>query len=242
MADGELLELAAKPDDLTEMANEVLRGEMARRHLKAEEPVAEWGLKAARTVAEPAAARRFEGGVSPDPFGAVAIGSAWGAPEPSSARKGMASLMVFYDAIELGRACDFLEEQEIGFEINDLSKPRSGLTPFERPVEMELVVAQADKLRAMAVLREKMGLFPLQEVEVADAPEDGALMVVASFGRRSDADEVAQVLADAGVWRQVSENEDGAEETEDAFTVEVREVDQEKALGVVEKAMGIAEE
>ena len=37
MSDGELLGLAAQPEDLTETAREVLRGEMAARGLKAED-------------------------------------------------------------------------------------------------------------------------------------------------------------------------------------------------------------
>jgi hypothetical protein len=45
-----------------------------------------------------------------------------------------------------------------------------------------------------------------------------------------------------GVWHQVTANPDGAVETEDAFTVDVREADQERALELVEKAMGMAEE
>ena len=35
MSDEELLRLAARPDDLTDFAREVLRGEMQSRHLKA---------------------------------------------------------------------------------------------------------------------------------------------------------------------------------------------------------------
>jgi hypothetical protein len=53
MSDGELLRLAARPDELTDMALEVLRGEMQRRHLQTEQLVCRDGdvLSAARTGA-----------------------------------------------------------------------------------------------------------------------------------------------------------------------------------------------
>jgi hypothetical protein len=111
------------------------------------------------------------------------------------------------------------------------------------PVALQVVVAGADVQRAQKILREKMKLFPLQEeVDGDDAPDETAVVVVATFGQREDADEVGRALEEAGVWHRVTADPDGSAETEDAYTVEVRGMDQEKALDEVEKAMGMAEE
>jgi hypothetical protein len=92
------------------------------------------------------------------------------------------------------------------------------------------------------ILRENMGLFPLQEVEQADAVvDDGTISTLGVFGRREDADEVAQTLDDARVWHKVTANPEGSAEDENAWTLEVREVDLVRAGEVVEKAMGLAE-
>jgi hypothetical protein len=220
MSDGELLELAAKPDELTDSANEVLRGEMSRR-----------GLQAA------ASEQRVTGGV-------LAGWESAEADEGEAVPAGWSPLMTFNDAIMAGEACKHLEAAGIGIEIRDRSQVSTTGGSFYggAPVALQIVVPSSVLDIARETLRTKMKLFPMQEVEGDDAPDDAALLIVASFGQREDADAVGRVLADAGVWRQVSVNPDGAAETEDAFTVEVREADQEKALELVEKAMGIAEE
>ena len=61
------------------------------------------------------------------------------------------------------------------------------------------------------------------------------------FGRREDADEVAKVLENAGVWHRIAANEDGSAENEDAFTLQVKEVDLVRAGDLVEKSMGLPE-
>ena len=87
-----------------------------------------------------------------------------------------------------------------------------------------------------------MGLFPLQEVEEADAVvDDGTVATLGDFGRREDADDVARVLDEAGIWHRVTANPEGSAEEENAWTLEVREVDLVKAGEVVEKGMGLAE-
>jgi len=230
MSDGELQAMAARPDDLTDMALEILHGEMARRRLDAVQPI------------DAVAMREMPDGFGGDPFASLGMRPTWGRPENVAERKDWVSLMVFYDAIELGRACDFLEEQEIEFEIHDRSKPPSALTPFQRSVEMDLGVRQVDQQRAMAILREKMGLFPLQEVEVADAPlDDGTVATLGDFGRRADAEEVARVLEQAGMWHRIVANEDGSMETEDLFRLQVREVDLIATGEVIEQAMHLPE-
>jgi hypothetical protein len=212
MSDGELLGLAAEPDDLTEVAREALRGEMAGRKLKVE--------------GAPFAA------MERDPLPKPEVGA--------ELAKGMVVLTTFYDAIAAGEACDWLEAAGMDVDVRDVSE-KGGLGTMYGgpPVALQVVVAGRDRERAMGILREKMGLFPLQEVEMADAVvDDGSLATVGTFGRREDADEVARVLDDARLWHRVSANADGSAETEDAWTVEVREVDLVKAGDVVEKAFG----
>ena len=224
MSDGELLGLAAQPEDLTDTAREVLRGEMAARGLKAED-----------AEGDPFAALK-QAGLMRDPL-----------PKPEFGTKlpdGSVVLYTFNDAIEAGEACDRLEENQIEVDVKDVSDKSSGGGSFYGgpPVAMQVIVAVGDRERAVKILREKMGLFPLQEVEESDpAVDDGTVSTLGVFGRREDADRVAQVLDDARVWHKVSANPEGSAEEENAWTLEVREVDLVKAGEVVEKAMGLPE-
>jgi hypothetical protein len=72
--------------------------------------------------------------------------------------------------------------------------------------------------------------------------DDGTVGVLGSFGRRSDAEDVAQVLDKERIWHRIVADPDGTVENEDAFTLEVREVDLVRAGEVVEKAMGLPEQ
>ncbi|HEV2618442.1 MAG TPA: hypothetical protein VGU23_00720 [Acidobacteriaceae bacterium] len=230
MSDAKLRQMAAKPDDLTDAAREVLRGEMTRRRL---EPAHSAGPFELHQGSETFGANRFA---------ALTMRPTWGEPESGAVRSGWVSLMIFYDAIELGRACDFLEAEQIEFDIRDLSRPRSAVEPFQRPVEMDLDVRRSDQQRAISILREKMGLFPLQEVAVADAPlDDGTVATLGSFGRRADAEDVARVLEQAGMWHRIVPNEEGTAQTEDCFQLQVREIDLIAAGELVEKTMDLPE-
>jgi len=217
MSDGELLELAAGIDDLTEVAADVLRREMRDRRLQVEAPAAD--APAASTWWNPGARK---GGTNP----------------------GETALMTFNDAIEAGRACEFLEQRAIDFRVEDVSRPQSGLRSFNSlpPVMLNLVVKREDRERAMVVLRETMGLFPLREVVVADAPvDDGTVATLGDFARREDAEGVGRVLDDARVWHRIVANPDGTAEDENAYSLEVREVDLMRAGELVEKAMDLPE-
>jgi hypothetical protein len=220
MSDGELLRLAARPDELTDMALEVLRGEMQRRHLQTENSL----------------------------FAGTATFSPPREPEPVPVKvlaKGMVPLITFHDAIEAGTACDCLEQEGLEIDVRDVSAPNSGMGSMYGgpPVSLQVIVRGADRERAMAVLREKMGLFPLQEVEGTDVQvDDGTAATLGTFGHREDADEVARVLEEARVWHRVTANPDGSAMDEDAWMVEVREIDLVKAGDVVERAMNLLEE
>jgi hypothetical protein len=244
MADGELLDLAAKPEDLTDAAREVLRGEMARRNLKAEAPEPLPTASRQWRTQEQAREPRPNEGIPTAILGSgPTLDSA--RPETSGVRAGESLLGRFHDAIEVGRACEFLEENEVPFHIEDVAQPRSGLRSFDSPppVALNLIVDKAYRERAMAILRREMGLFPLQEVDEADAPvDDGTIGVLGSFGHRADAEDVAQILDKERIWHRIVADPEGTVEDENAFTLEVREVDLVRAGEVVEKAMGMPEE
>lgn len=243
MADGELLELAAKPEDLTDAAREVMRGEMARRNLKVEVPESLPTGSRWRTQEE---ARELWPESSSLPSAILGSGPTLDSaqPEGGEVRPGESLLGRFHDAIEVGRACEFLEANEVRFRIEDVAKPRSGSGAYDSPpVALNLIVDKVDRELAMAILRREMGLFPLQEVDEADAPvDDGTVGILGSFGHRADAENVAQVLDKERIWHRIVANPEGTVENEDAFTLEVREVDLVPAGEVVEKAMGLPEE
>jgi hypothetical protein len=242
MSDGELL--AVNPEDLTDLAAEVLRGERSRRGLKAEAPPegsmgSRWGSQERTQEAWPKSA----GAVTRSDMPAVIMGSQptldMAQPENSGVGARESLLGSFHDAIEVGRACEFLEANEVPFRIEDVAKPRSGIGVYDSPpVALNLIVGKADRERAMAILRQKMGLFPLQEVEEADAAvDDGTVATLGDFGRREDADGVGRILDDARIWHRITANPEGTVENEDCYTLVVREIDLVKAGDVVEKAM-----
>jgi hypothetical protein len=201
------------------MAREVMRGEMAHRRLKVEGMV---------PMGDPFT------GLARDPL-----------PKPEFGVKladGMVALTTFHDAIAAGEACDWLEADGIDVDVKDVAEKSTGGGSFYGgpPVALEVIVPSGDRDRAVRILREKMGMFPLQEVEEADAVvDDGSVSTLGTFGRREDAEDVAKVLDDARVWHRVVANPEGSVENEDAFTVEVREIDLVKAGDVVEKTMGL---
>jgi hypothetical protein len=243
MSDGELLRLAERPDDLTDAAQGVLRGEMASRGLKAGvEPVAAGFTVEANRFAADGTFARDENSIftqqAPDlrPE-SVAKGLA----------KGLASLMVFHDAIAAGTACDLLEAKGFEIEVRDVAAARGGGSAYGGPpVALQVIVQQHELQRAMDLLQEKMGLFPKQEVEESDntdeSVDDGSTVVLGNFGHRADADEVARVLAEAGVWHRVAANAEGTIENDDCFTLEVKEIDLASAGEIVEQAMNLPEE
>ncbi len=238
MSDGELLGVAARPEDLTDMAREVMRGEMAHRGLKLEDAQPETGRRWASDA-------MGQSSWAPQSVAGMILGSSPELEPPRPKSTGVAagevSLAVFHDALETGQACDCLEAAEVAFRVADVAQPSSGLGVYDSPpVALSLIVARTDRERAMKVLREKMGMFPLREVEEADAVvDDGTVATLGDFGRREDADEVAKVLDEARIWHRVTANPEGSAAEENAWTLEVREIDLVKAGDVVENKMGL---
>jgi hypothetical protein len=221
MSDGELLELAAKPADLTDVALEVLRGEMTHRGIKLEVIVPRQDL--------------FSGSVR-SPL-----------PKPELGTRladGSVVLMTFHDAMAAGDACDHLEAEGIAVNVRDASVKDSAGGSFYGgpPVALEVVVPGADRARSVGILREKMGLFPLQEVEEADElVDDGTVSTLGFFGKREDAEEVAKALEAGPIWHRIETNAEGSVEDENAYRLEVREVDLMEAGELVERAMGLSQ-
>ena len=189
----ELLGLAERPGDLTEIAQGVLRSEMGSRRLQVDaEPAAEAGhMGMAERVA---AGADYYAGLG---FPAVAQREPEMKPEPvaQGLAKGMVVLTTFHDAIAAGEAIDYLEAEEMEIEVRDVAAAQGGGGSFYGgpPVALQVIVQQRDLRRGMQILREKMGLFPVQEVEEADeAIDDGTTAVLGAFGHRSD----------AGMWRE----------------------------------------
>ena len=165
--------------------------------------------------------------------------------EERGANVGRVSPITFFDAFEARQACECLEEKGVGFELCDVSEPQEGIPSFDSPpmVALQLFVGKTDLEYAKTVLREKMGLFPLQEVAVADVPvDDGTITDLGYFGRLAEAEEVARVLEDAHVWHRIAANPDGTVENEDCFTLKVKEIDVMRAGELVEKVLNLPEE
>jgi hypothetical protein len=155
------------------------------------------------------------------------------------------SPITFFDAIEAGQACECLEEAGIEFELKDIAEPQIGMRSFDSPpiVVLRLFVNKTDEEAVKAVLREKLDLFPLQEVTVADEPvDDGSITTLGDFGLRKDAEDVAQILDDAKIWHRIVSNPEGTVENEDCFTLEVKEIDVFRVGQLVERVLNLPEE
>ncbi len=235
VSDAELLDSVARLDDLTPMAQEVVHAELNARGLQRA-----WsdGSSASASARDIAPQEEW----LPDPYGT----SRPTLPRPefgSPIEKGRIALITLYDAMDAGQACDALDQDGIDVEVRDLSQAEGGGFFYGgRPVALQLIVGEQDRDRAVTLLRQKMGLFPLEQIAEPDTIEDdGTIATVGQFARRSDAEDVARVLTDAKVWNRITPNPDGSAETEDAFLVEVREVDLIGAGELVEKALNLPE-
>jgi hypothetical protein len=232
VSDKELLDAVARLDDLTPMAQEVVRAELESRGLERAWP---GGSGASAGVASEEWAA--------DPFG-VAQRETLAKPEFGKAmERGKIALVTLYDGIAAGEACDRLEDAGIDVEVQDLSETAGrGSGWGGQPTALQLIVSERDRDSAVKMLREKMGLFPVEEIAEPDAMvDDGTVATVGQFARRADAEDVARVLTEAKVWNRITENPEGSAETEDAFLVEVREVDLVGAGELVEKALELPE-
>ena len=222
LGDEHLLDLADESGDLTPEAEGVLQRELQRRGLKpataepeaivmTEEPERESGFGAGIPGVFPASAAMMEQAL-----------------EPKQTREGMSSLISFYDGIELSKACGILEEagMEPSIEAVD-GDAQTGVPP-----RYEVWLETEDVEEAKSLLRDKMGLFPLAEVDgEADVATTG---LVGVFQSTADVDQVRELLTEAGIVVTVTPDAETGE-----YEVSVPPEEQARALDVVANGMGL---
>lgn len=219
MGEGHLEDLASEPDELTGDARMVLAAELQRRGL--------------RPIASTSESPRSEGverevGFSPGipgmfPSSAAAVELAL---EPAGERRaGWVGLVVFYDGHELTRACDALADAGVEFAIEE----QTGDALAGAPGSFEIWVESRDVDHAQRLLRQKLGLFPLPELETQDA--DQGQGVLGTFETEAEAEQVRQVLTEGGIASTLAAPD--REAGERWWTVEVRVADQDRALDLV---------
>ncbi len=238
MEDEHVLDLARDMEDLTVDAKLALTDELRRRNL-APPPVAPLAspvLVQSGPAPEPIVEeeRAFGFGVGVPgifPGGEPAVEQAL---EPGGeVRSGMVGLISFFDGLELSRACAALEDADISPAIEEIAgDPTIGTSP-----RMELWVDAADIERSKLILRQKLGLFPLPEVDEAGDQEeipagDGT---VGQFASNAEANEVRALLTQSGFAAIV----DAPEDAEDAWLVKVDPAEQEAALALLARHLGV---
>lgn len=148
-------------------------------------------------------------------------------------RDGMAELVTFFDGHELTRGCEALEAAGILPEI----RPREGNALTGSPSWFEVWVAEAEVVKAQGVLREKLGLFPLAEVESSsrDAAAEEEMESIAVMDTHTEAEDAASRLRAKGFSARVMPGEDG----EAGVGVEVRPAERERALEALAADLGL---
>ena len=148
-------------------------------------------------------------------------------------------LHTFFDALDAGKACGYLQASAIPFSIENLSRPQQGVNRFQEdpPIQIELLVRAEDLQRARECLRELMHLFPKGEMGVVEHGGDGedVFAQAAACETVEDADAVQSVLANAGLWSQQRQIFDDEDPTFVIFSVEVKAGDVEKSQVALER-------
>jgi hypothetical protein len=228
MGDEHLLDMADDMDSLRDEARMALTAELRKRGIMPEPPVAGPIVP----EVEPELESGFGAGVPGIfPGGAAMMEQALEPAEEESAKDGMSRLISFYDGIELGKACDLLEEADL----EPMIEPIAGDAQGGVPPRFEIWVETGELEKAKTLLRAEMGLFPLAEVDAndgSDPAEDAGELVVAGFETAAEADEAQAILVAAGIAARVETDEDDG-----ALTVVVAGVDQERALEVLVEKM-----
>jgi hypothetical protein len=228
MGDEHLLDLADNMDDLTDEGRMVLKAELRKRGILPEpsEP------QPIMPEIEPQLETGFGAGVPGIlPSGAAMMEQALEPAEPTADPKnGMSRLISFYDGLELSKACGFLEDAEI----EPVIEPIAGDALSGVPPRFEVWLETGNLEVAKALLRAKMGLFPLAEVDGDGFDGEPATGLVGVFETREEAYEVKALLVEDGFEASVTEDED-----EGMWHVMVPPTDQEKAIAVVAGELGL---
>lgn len=234
MGDQHLLDMAANMDDLTDEGRVVLTAELRRRGILPEPP----SLEAVLPESIPELEQGFGAGMPGIfPGAASMMEQALEPAEPAAdPRHGMTRLISFYDGLELSKACGFLEEAAIEPVIEPIAGDAlSGVAP-----RFEIWLETAEIEPAKTLLRAKMGLFPLAEVDEDDDGSDETdagvdELVVAEFDSAADAEAAKAVLTAAGIAARI--DADDTDSTVSAVVVPAE--DQERALELLAERMGL---
>ena len=208
-SDGELLDLFAQREGLTEMAQQALLGVMRQRKLDTH---AAFGVQ------------------SPELSGSDAV-------EEDTLEDGEVLAYLFHDAFQAREAIRTLTEAGIEHRMVDWHVVHPEMTVSQTGLDLGLVVGRADLQSTLAVLKEQLGLFPGPEGD--DAPEDGDSMAVLSMYERGEALVAARALGLAKMsflWRDGSEHGSDLPD-EETVAIEVNSADVERATQVVEDAL-----
>ncbi len=234
LGDEHLRDLAEEPENLTDAARMAVAAEMRRRGL-APEPVASEALSGTPgTAIAPVTEAELETGFGASmpgifPGGASMMEQALAPAEPAAVPKnGMGRLISFYDGMELSKACGFLEDAEI----EPVIEPIAGDALSGVPPRFEVWLEAGEIERAKTLLRAKMGLFPLAEVDDEEFVDQPATGLVGVFESAEEAEEVKALLEEDGIAATVTEDEG-------MWQVMVAPEDQEQAIAVVAGELGL---
>ncbi len=228
MSDGELLELASDPESLTEAAQAALEQVMRQRRLEA--PAS--NDDAEDETFEDEKDRNSDLGTWDSPGIPRTVAEAL---EPIPGRvAGMAPLLTLYDGLELSRACAALEEQQIEPAVEAHDGDATGGQPNFFNVWVEASQAEAAK----DILRAKLGLFPLREMDEVGDDENSAEITggeIGDFDSVEEAEEVCTMLLAAGFGASVETDAEAADEGVIWSTVKVESSRREEALRFLEE-------
>ena len=224
LGDEHLLDLADDSDDLTPEAEGVLKRELQRRGLVAAPPEPEPVVMTEETERESG----FGAGI-PGVFPASAAMMEQ-ALEPKQTRKGMTSLISFYDGIELSKACGILEDAGLEPSIEAVDGDAQTGVPPRYEVWLDAGDIEAGK----SLLRAKMGLFPLAEVDADGAEDYEPQGIVGVFDTEAEAAEVRDLLVAQGMGARTEYSADN-----ENYQVRVQPEEQERAVAIVAQGMGL---
>jgi len=173
------------------------------------------------------------------PVEAEAVEEAAPEVDAGELKPGEAGLWLFEDMFNAKTAAEVLTSAGIEHRMVDRSDQRSsdGLRGRYVPALL-LVLDAADRLKAEAVLRQRLGMFPLAEVDGAREGVEGDAedFAVLTMLERTDALAAAHALGEAGIsfrWRDGRDAAEGQPD-EETVTIEVKVGDVERAAGLVE--------
>jgi hypothetical protein len=209
-SDGELLDLAGKREGLTEKAQQALDDVMRERGL------------AGRGAA-----------VAMSAGGEEAVDG-----DVDEVHEGEVLAYLFHDAFEAREAIRCMTEAGIEHRMLDWHVVEPEMTVSQTGLDLGLVVQGADGKRTMAVLKEKLGLFPSAEGGDSGGAGGEGLTVLSMF-ERGEGLVAAQALGVAGVTYLWRDGRDAGAHLPDEETVaiEVRPEDVGRATTVVEDAL-----